>query len=286
VAGLLLGGLLYALVLAGHGVILQPAPPPSRAAQPPAAQPTPRAEADGAAAAGPAGEDSGGIAPGRFLAPVTGARMLTSSGRTAMWRGTLRDTRHHPLLGIGPMNYACKGPLYRAAHPHSFPMQFMSEWGIAAFSLLLLALAYLAWRAFARLRNLSPAAAVHPALPTALATGVLAAAIHACLSGVLIMPASQVCGMLISGWFIALMVLPSGPPDPAATASTRQRRWSPGPPLLAAALLIALAFVAFAGYEITTGPAHLEQTPELDRLIPRLWQNGKRCAIYYQGAGG
>jgi hypothetical protein len=234
--------------------------------------------ADGAAIVqdAPVPRRPGMAGSGRFLEPLTGRRVWTSSGRIAMWRGTLRDARTHPLLGIGPMNYACTGPLYRAAHPHNFPLQFMAEWGIPAFLLFLLVAGFLFLSLFRTLRR--PRACCEPVMPLAgfLATALLAAAIHACLSGVLVMPASQVAGVLVGGWLLGTL---------PAQASPRLAK-GPASLLLLSGLALSFALLAFARQEIAVAELRLEQTPIMDRGIPRLWQNGKVCRLYRDAAHG
>jgi len=266
--GLLLGILVYALVLLGHWNLSV-----SRANQTEtnrsgieSSQSTNQKNTVGNSAV----EDS------KFISTITGDRMKTSSGRTAMWRGSIQDTKTHPWLGIGPMNYACKGPVYRAAHPHSFPIQFLSEWGIPAFLLMLSVALFIAFRLVVTLRAETGTAGEQPvdALKLALATSLIAAAICACLDGVLIMPASQVAGILMVGWMIGT----SGSTG-LQIAHPPARKFAPTI-FLAFALATSLLFLTFARQEIAIHEQSLEATPLMDRLIPRLWQNGKVCAIY------
>ena len=98
----------------------------------------------------------------------------------------------------------------------------------------------------------------------------LAAAVHACLSGVLVMPASQAAGVLVCGWLLGL--LPNDAPARIANLSATI--------LLRSGLVMSLALFAFALHEITVSDLMLEQTQMLDRGIPRFWQNGKVCRIY------
>jgi O-antigen ligase len=291
--GLLMGVLIYAAVALGHAQLPEPA-----------------------AGASPARPDAAAIqkigdSSGDFMEPLTGGRFATSSGRVQMWRGALREAATHPWLGIGPMNYACRGPTYRAGHPHSFPMQLLSEWGIPAAALLLIAIAFIAWRLLLRLRVLQLEPGPLTPLAGAVSTGVLAAAIHACLSGVLVMPASQVTGLLLGGWLLGLMngvrvnfPVDGDPPrqggsgkiysDPGRTnpghadpgrADSDPRHPSPltlG--ILLTALVLSVALLAFGRHEFAVAPQRLEQTPLLDRLIPRFWQNGKVCRLYQEPA--
>jgi hypothetical protein len=301
-AGLLAGVLIYAAVALGHAQLPEPAA--------------------GAAAASPARPDAAAIqemgdSSGDFMEPLTGMRVTTSSGRIRMWRDSLRYVAGHSWLGIGPMNYACKGPTYRAGHPHSFPLQLLSEWGIPAAALLFISVAFIAWRLLLRLRVMQLEPGPLTPLAGAVSTGVLAAAIHACLSGVLVMPASQVTGLLLGGWLLGLMnggtqgVRVNFPVDPEPQSNGHSRKnysdpgrasvsgkiySDPGPagvsgtiysdpgrasPLTLGVLLTALALssalLVFGQREFAVQDVRLEQTPLMDRLIPRFWQNGKAC---------
>ncbi len=265
-AGLLAAALLYALVVAGQQNVSHDtfdASAPVNRSAPPAAEPG-KAAHDAAAMPAIVGSS------GHFLEPVTGPRIWTSSGRLAMWRGALREAQAHPLLGIGPMNYACTGPIYRAAHPHNFPLQLMVEWGIPAFLLLLLVAGIALLKLLHGLRK--PAKEDLPVVPLAgyLALALLAASIHACLSGVLVMPASQVAGVLVGGWLLGMLPAPASIRPAKVLASL----------LLLSGLALSVALLAFARQEIAVSALRLEQTPLMDRGIPRLWQNGKVCRLY------
>lgn len=211
---------------------------------------------------------------GNFSEPLTGERIWTSSGRLYLWRHSLSDMAAHPLLGIGPMNYACTGPLDRSAHPHNFPLQVAGEWGIPALLILLVATAW----AWTRLLHILRGPEAQPRrdirLAGFLATAALAAMIHACLSGVVVMPASQVAGIFVCGWLLGLMPLaPSG----------KLSHWSP-PVLLVSGLAVSVALLAFGRQELAVADIRLERTQVLDRGIPRLWQNGKVCRLYREAA--
>jgi len=213
---------------------------------------------------------------GSFVGAVTGKRVLSSSGRTWMWRGSWEDAKKHPLLGIGPMNYACMGPPGRAAHPHNFPIQFLAEWGFPALLLLLISGAYLAFRLLLTLRHLPTEADKRTSssnnLSVALGTGIMAAAIHACFSGVLIMPASQVTGILITGWFLGS--LPQG-----------QNTTYPsifGKLILVLGLAISSALLWFGAQQVTSNIPRYEAMDKPGRLLPRFWQFGKDCRLESQ----
>jgi len=206
-----------------------------------------------------------------FTGPMTGPRMWSTSGRLSLWSASLHDARTHPLLGIGPMNYACKGPIYRAASPHNFFLQILGEWGIPAFMLLMLIAGFLCLGLLRTLRK--PEHPSNSAMPLMcfIAMGVLAASIHACVSGVLEMPASEVTGVLVTGFLLGLL--------PAKQAGGRTSL-STGHVVLFLSLALSFALLAFTRQEIAVSQTRFEQTPLMDRLIPRLWQNGKVCRLY------
>jgi hypothetical protein len=205
-----------------------------------------------------------------FLAQSVGRPLLDPMGRTGMWRVTLRDARAHPLLGIGPMNYVCTSPTH-IGHPHNFPLQVAAEWGIPAALAICGLFAALLLGAATRIRRgvfTYPADAVLAGL---LLTGVLAAALHACLSGVLVMPASQVTGLLVGGMLLGLMPLrAAGLPVPV-----RQRAFLPGFGLLLAAGLLVLG-----AQELRTTTERAVLLRPGEDMRPRIWQDAKVCRLY------
>jgi len=267
-AGLVTGVMIYGLVLMGHHH-LRLAPP---------AVSVQSHKAVTAAGQKPAEMEKrhiirdGGDEARRFSEPLTGSRLWTFSGRIPLWRDSLRDAVSHPLLGTGPMNYACTGPLNRSAHPHNFLLQIAGEWGIPALLILLAALAR-GWIGLWRYLSAGGEAnGVETLLAGFLATSLLAASLHACLSGVLVMPASQIAGLLVCGWLLGLLPGPS--PDRRKQMSTVV--------LLASGLAMGITLLAFARQELAVAELHWQQTAILDRGIPRLWQNGKVCGLYME----
>ncbi|MEJ8569616.1 O-antigen ligase family protein [Elongatibacter sediminis] len=252
--GLVTGVLVYAAVAYGHG-LLEPGPSDPNPEQP--------------NVAGQSVETPSTLTSGKFTEPMTGKRVLTSSGRIAMWREAWHESLESPWLGKGPMNYACHGPVYRAGHPHSMPVQLMYEWGIPAMVLILIATLLAGRRLITHLRQGRSTQAPGRVLTTALATGVAAAGVHACLSGVLVMPASQLTGVLVGGWLLGSLPIQGD----TGRASLMARL------LLISAIALTLLLAAFAHREHAHAGLRLEQTPSMDRLIPRFWQNGKVCAL-------
>ncbi len=198
---------------------------------------------------------------------MAGRISLDSSGRRGLWRHSLRDIKQHPFLGIGPMNYACTGPLHRAGHPHNFLLQFAGEWGLPATLGLLTAVAVLATSLLRTLRSQA-----NFAVCGLVATGVISAGMYSQLSGLLIMPASQVAGVLAGGWLIGGILLPTS----NYVRAHSLRRLS----VLTVTTLLCAVIALFAFTEAAQREHRESALPERDQKIPRFWQQGKVCKYF------
>jgi hypothetical protein len=210
---------------------------------------------------------------GGFLAQSLGRPMANTSGRSWMWKIAIQDAVNHPLLGIGPMNYVCTSSV-NMGHPHNFLLQTAAEWGIPvalAFGFLflyLLAAAIPYWR---RQKREEPSDQL---LGCLLLTGLVSAALYSCLSGVMMMPASQVTGLLLCGMLLGLVPLQGdGRASPAARTS------------FIPAVLASVALLALSWHELST----LEERAALLRpgedMHPRIWQNAMVCRLYVNSTG-
>jgi putative inorganic carbon (HCO3(-)) transporter len=171
-------------------------------------------------------------------------------------------------MGIGPMNYVCSSPEL-IGHPHNFPLQLAAEWGIPVALAACFIFLVLVWRVSQNVRQGRHDCAQDGELAGLLLTGVLAAALHACLSGVMVMPASQVAGMLICGMLLGLSPLRQNQrPTPA------YRRWGiPG-------LLLSVCLLALGFHELRTMEIRAPQLAPGEDMRPRVWQNAKVCKLY------
>jgi peptidoglycan/LPS O-acetylase OafA/YrhL len=99
-------------------------------------------------------------------------------------------------------------------------------------------------------------------------TGVLAAALYACLSGVMVMPASQITGLLVCGMLLGLY--PFSPDRPHTILP-----WAfvPG-------LLLTLGLLGLGAHELRTMEARESQMLPAETGLPRIWQNAKVCRQY------
>jgi len=98
---------------------------------------------------------------------------------------------------------------------------------------------------------------------------VLAAAFHACLSGVMIMPASQITGLLICG-----MLAGYYPATPSKNSSLAiQWGFLPG-------LLMSAALLALGAYELQTMERRSKLFAPGLSMNPRIWQEARVCRYY------
>jgi hypothetical protein len=203
----------------------------------------------------------------QFLAESLGRPMMHTSGRSWIWSVTLRDALENPLLGIGPMNYACTSDVW-FGHPHNFPLQIAAEWGLPiAFAVLTIVLLLLL-RTSRAIRQGAISSFEDPILAGLLFTGVLAAAIHACFSGVMVMPASQVTGLIVCG---TLLGLRAPLPEDRKIVSPI---W-----LCICGLLLASSLLLLGAQELRTMEFRAAQLPA--RIVsPRIWQDAKVCQLY------
>lgn len=192
-----------------------------------------------------------------------GRPVNTSSGRLEwLWPNALEDIKAHPLIGKGPMNYACTE--FRGfGHPHNFLLQVAAEWGLPVVLLVCAVVAGLITRAFAQCRGRKDGVAAF------LLLGVVAASIHALFSGVMTMPASQVAGLLVGGLLIGRLSEPE---------NSVERRL----PLvvLFAAAELALAVLLLGLFEVRTMTVRSEQLSPGESLHPRMWQDSRVCSLY------
>ncbi len=259
-SGLAIGILLFAAVMFAFEYQLAESDPAADVAR----TPTPALrEADRPAE----GSQIGG-GESSFFRQSVGRPMAHTSGRTWMWSIAIADVRRHPWLGMGPMGYACvSGEGF--GHPHNFALQMAAEWGLPAALLTAVLCFALLWIVTARLRSSGADPEPDGIVTGLLLTGVLAAALHAGLSGVMVMPASQVAGLLVTGMLIGRLPYrePSLKPVRAAAVT-----------LIGPALMLFL--ISFGGHELKYMEERSARLPERFSLYPRLWQNSKICLLH------
>ena len=99
-----------------------------------------------------------------------------------------------PLLGLGPMHFATLGSEV-GAHPHNWPLQIASEWGLPALALLAFALVWSVVRASDSM-GLSSDFSIAALLAAAVAL------VYGLVDGIFVMPVSQTASALVLGFWL------------------------------------------------------------------------------------
>ncbi len=128
-----------------------------------------------------------------------------TNDRIALWQFAIQYIIGNPWLGIGPMHYAYyPGPTN--AHPHNSLLQWACEMGIPS-TLLVILLVFsglYSWvKKFYRLTN-SESLYVPSHLWVGLFCTLCSGLIYSLVSGVIVMPLSQIMMALIIGWMLGI----------------------------------------------------------------------------------
>jgi len=206
-----------------------------------------------------------------FVSESIGRPMLHTSGRIDLWQHAIDDAIENPLLGAGPMRYACGAEHYLAGSPHSFPFQIMGEWGIPAFLILAVVFGWLVYSWFLAIRPIRRSPDYQQALTGCLSISCLAAVIHVCVSGLLIAPSSQVAGMLVTGWLLGCLFKNNN------ADSKRGTSWHDGPFLLLLALAVSVSVLLFSTAELKEMSFRTSYAQDFGPTTPRYWQDGRFC---------
>jgi putative inorganic carbon (hco3(-)) transporter len=197
-----------------------------------------------------------------------------TSARTPLWHLAIALIKEHPWLGVGPMHFAhYTGQLHIAAHPHDWLLQIGAEWGIPALLCLLAALA-LGVRALLRAgARIERGDAANQTIFAALVVGAVAILVDGLVSGIFVMPQSQLAIALYLGCAIGWRrsVIPAVP----AAAPSRTRRMAG----MACIVMAMACVIAGAWPEALAKLRNEELTPAEQALNngdqwPRLWKAG------------
>ena len=218
---------------------------------------------------------TGGTAFGSFAAAVERTAADPASNRLVLWHRAIELILHHPWFGVGPMHFAHNaGDLHTGAHPHDWIMQIASEWGIPAFLCLCAALAC-ACRALLRTGNKLPVEdRLNQNICSALVAGAAAILVDGLVSGLFVMPQSQLAISLFLGCAIGWCGANAGSVPGMVRPSGAQRVVGAIPIIAAAACLVIVVWPdAAARYN---GDALRPAQEALNGGVnwPRLWHAG------------
>ncbi|WP_143751274.1 O-antigen ligase [Collimonas sp. PA-H2] len=218
-----------------------------------------------------------GLQPFGFLFAVAGRTMENpDSGRWPLWIRAWEIMLGHPWLGAGPLHFAHFGRTVQAgAHPHNWVAQIACEWGIPAFLCLVAALALGLRKLQGVRRYLLPADRENRLTLAALLTAAVAILVDGLVSGLIVMPTSQLWIALYIGitwgWLASLR-------SPQAEATLRL---SPVTRVFTIAGLLTLLYFLGNGLWPEIGNLKLYEEQNLQQDIyadpisrPRIWLGG------------
>jgi putative inorganic carbon (hco3(-)) transporter len=197
-----------------------------------------------------------------------------TSARTPLWHLAMALIKEHPWFGVAPMHFAhYTGQLHIAAHPHDWLLQIGAEWGIPALLCLLAALA-LGARALLRAgARIERGDAANQTIFAALVVGAVAILVDGLVSGIFVMPQSQLAIALYLGCAIGWRrsVIPAVP------AAAPSRTWRMAG--MACIVMAMACVIAGAWPEALAKLRNEELTPAEQALNngdqwPRLWKAG------------
>lgn len=208
---------------------------------------------------------------GEFYSHSVGRPMAHTSGRSIMWRFSIEDGVNNPVLGTGPTLYACDRDITLPAHPHNFLLRILGEWGLIAALIAIILAVTIGLKFLKEVKNVNNNSDTDPPLKSVLSISLIAGILHACLSGLMIMPASQVALVLIGGWVLSSV---GNPP---------QQRQVSNPKNLVLLVGMALAFsqFAFAIKELPHLAMRTSYSANYGSMMPRFWQDGRVCEYQY-----
>jgi len=124
------------------------------------------------------------------------------SWRLQRWATCIELVGAHPWLGVGPMHFAWPPFHFEpGAHPHNAFLQWLTEWGIPSTAIMS---GLVVWGGARWMRQEQTASTTDSEMSNAIRVGLVAAVLagtaHAMVSGLLVMPVSQVLLALVGGW--------------------------------------------------------------------------------------
>ena len=193
------------------------------------------------------------------------------SRRFQHWATCIELLKTHPWLGVGPMHFAwAPYRIASGAHPHNAFLQWLAEWGLPSTVIMsgLVVWGGGRWMQQERAASTAPVETSN-AIRVGLVAAVLAGTAHAMVSGLLVMPVSQVLLALVGGW--AWGRYRHDEDQTAAVPSVRARTILCG--LLVGSMLIVGSSLRDLSTIEERRSAFLE-TADRSRFSPRYWAQG------------
>lgn len=194
------------------------------------------------------------------------------SRRLQHWAKCLSMAWADPWLGVGPMHYAWPSNDFApAAHPHNAFFQWLAEWGTPSTALMSGLIVWGGWQWMQQERGeAETASSAANGVRVSLVASVLAGTAHAMVSGIIVMPVSQVLLVLIGGWAWGRHQRGSSASAPETLSFQIQT-------VFCAILVASVVVVGASLHNLTTTEERREaftEAADRDRLSPRYWTQG------------
>lgn len=217
----------------------------------------------------------GGTALGAFAAVLERTAADPASNRFVLWGRALELIQANPWFGVGPMHFAHHaGDLHSGAHPHDWIMQIASEWGIPALLCLVTALALSATTVLRAGHTLAMDDRLNQNICSVLVAGGATILVDGLVSGLFVMPQSQLATVLYLGCAIGWC---RGRAQPADKEARPGRMYTVLFATLITGAAVCLALVVWpdaqARYRNDPLPTAVEALNEGINW-PRMWQAG------------
>jgi putative inorganic carbon (hco3(-)) transporter len=185
--------------------------------------------------------------------------------RMLLWTVAANAALDSPIVGIGPQHFILISP--EAAHPHNSFLQFTSEWGVMAGSALMLLLVSLGLLSWIQARSRGISSPIANDQQIVLAMGVSTGLLYSMVSGVFVMPYSQIAFVLVAALVLGRRTATIVHPAELVARNSLERVVTIG--------IVVCAGVVLAYTTINEVPAHLEwEFTQEERTFPRFWAEG------------
>lgn len=198
----------------------------------------------------------------------------TLSNREGLWRLAWQFAQDNPILGIGPHQFARLEIGAIATHPHSAPLQWMSEWGMVSFALVAMLMIWgaIEWVRFSKTSQMN-LPAEQSVIIFAITASLIAGSVHSLVSGIIVMPFSQLMMALVIGWALGLFHASKTPLIAEQRAAKSQRYLPTFLVVFLTGILIATSYPEILMVDERT-KQFFEKHPQQGTLHPRFWNQG------------
>jgi putative inorganic carbon (HCO3(-)) transporter len=140
---------------------------------------------------------------GSGIASHTAGRLTNLNSRPELWNAAWTMSRDYSLLGVGPQHFSYHLDKILIGHPHMSVLRWAAEYGWIS-TLLLLSLMVWAFSSWVKSTKQSKRDDRDLNIRVALTASIITAASHSLVSGVMIMPLSQLMLVVIIGWIVGI----------------------------------------------------------------------------------